>query len=158
MFKNTAAYVRTFTLVHVSVYWVVGSLFYQISGYEEALATMEVFQLYRPLESISMVLVVFFGQIGRGALLSLLLYPFFKVLIQTKRAWLLMFGLLLGLQVLGSPLFADGFISAEVATVGEFIESLVIGIPEIVVQTLVLSLLFVGLARRQAKTAGLQRT
>ncbi len=49
----------------------VGMLFYEISGYEEALATIEAFALWRDLESPVMVAVVFFGQIFQGTFLAL---------------------------------------------------------------------------------------
>ncbi len=92
-------YTLRFTLIHVIIYWVVGSLFYEISGYEEALATMEAFELWRPLESLGMVMAVFFGQIGRGAFLALILYAFYNTYMSRQNGWLLLFGLLLGLKV-----------------------------------------------------------
>lgn len=144
MNKKIMGYFGRFTLVHLLVYWIIGSLFYQISGYEEALATMEVFQHWRPLESIVMVCVVFFGQIARGALLALLIYPFYQVFMKKKHGWVLLFGLLFGLKVLGSPIFIHEFIisTSALGSITEFLQSLIIGIPEIMAQTLIFSLLF----------------
>lgn len=143
------SYVGRFTFLHVIIYWVVGSLFYQISGYEEALATMEIFELYRPLENFGMVAVVFFGQIFRGAILALLLYPFYDIYMRTERGWLLLFGLLFGLKVLVVVIFIP-------TALAELLD-LAIGIPEIITQTLVFSLLFFAWERRRnKKTAAVQ--
>lgn len=134
-------YVRRFTVVHVVTYWVVGSAFYQISGYEEALASMEIFQLWRPLESLSMVLVVFLGQFFRGPFLALLLYPFLSVYIQKKYGWLYLFVLMFGLTALGSPIFISELLVFE-TTLPRYLESLLVGIPEIFAQMLLFSILF----------------
>lgn len=134
-------YVLRFIFLHVVIYFIVGSLFYQISGYEEALATMEVFKLYRPLESLGMVAAVFFGQIIRGAILALLLYPFYDTYMKTGRGWLLLFGLLFGLKVLVVVIF--------IPTAFAEIKELLVGIPEITAQTLTFSLLFFAWERRR---------
>lgn len=138
-------YVLRFILLHVMIYWIVGSLFYQISGYEEALATMEIFELYRPLESFGMVTAVFFGQIIRGAILALLLYPFYDTYMKTDRGWLLLFGLLFGLKVLVVVIF--------IPTALIELKELLVGIPEITAQTLILSVLFFAWELRRSKKA-----
>ena len=95
-------YVGRYTLLHVLVYMVVGALFYEISGYEEALATMDEFVLWRPLENIVTPFVILFGQIMRGGILALFLYPFYHIYIKQQHGWLLLFGLLFGLKVLAA--------------------------------------------------------
>jgi len=153
MNRKLAGYTSRFILVHAVVYWIIGGLFYQISGYEEALDTMEVFELYRPLENIVMVAAVFFGQIIRGAVLALLVYPFHRVFIEKRHGWLLLFGLLFGLMVLGSPVFIREFLAsaAEIDTIAGFIESCKIGVPEIIAQTLVFSILFFAWERKRRR-------
>ena len=112
--KIIRGYASRYTLLHVLIYIIVGSLFYQISGYEEALATMEEFALWRPLENMIMPFVILFGQIIRGGILVLLLYPFYNTYMKKKHGWLLLFGLLFGLKVLTTiisvPETADLFI------------------------------------------------
>ena len=139
--EKLRGYTTRFLVVHLVTYWVVGSIFYQIAGYADALEEMEVFELWRPLENITAVLLVFFGQIFRGAFLGLLLAPFYGNYINKKNGWLLLFLLMVGLTALGSPLFLHEFILFE-GTFMEFLSDLVIGIPEIVTQMLVFSLIF----------------
>ena len=134
-------YIFRFTILHLLVYWLVGSLFYQISGYEEALAEMEIFTLYRPLENLIMVAAVFFGQIFRGALISQLVYPFYDSYTRHKKGWLLLFGLLCGLQVLTAIVFIPVSLTE--------IKELAFGVPEIVAQTLLFSLLFFAWEKRK---------
>ena len=139
--EKLKGYTTRFLVVHLITYWVIGSIFYQIAGYADALEEMEVFEMWRDLENISAVLLVFFGQIFRGAILALLLAPFYGNYINKKAGWLLLLLLMFGLTALGSPLFLPEFISFE-GTFMEFLNDMVIGIPEIVTQMLVFSLIF----------------
>ncbi len=140
--KWLRGYTFRYTLLHLIVYLVIGSLFYEISGYEEALATMEAFALWRDLQSIGMVAAVFFGQIFRGAILAVLYYPFYSTYIKKRHGWLLLFGLLFGLKVI--PIM---FIMPESLTV--MLQELAVGLPEIVAQSLVFALLFFAWERRR---------
>ena len=140
--KWPRGYILRFTLLHVVIYLVVGSIFYEISGYEEALATMEAFELWRPLESLGMVMVVFFGQIGRGAFLALMLFAFYAIYMARRNGWLLLFGLLFGLKV-----FPAIFTPFE--SLGEAIADAAVGLPEILAQTLVFSLVFYAWEKRR---------
>jgi hypothetical protein len=116
---------------------------------------MEIFELYRPLENMVMVLGVFFGQIARGPLLALLLFPFLAVWVGKRHGWLLLFGLLFGLTALGSPVFLHLAIveSVNAASFSQFIESWAIGLPEIFTQMLVFSLLLFLWERRRIRAA-----
>ncbi len=143
-------YIVRFGIVHLVSYWIIGSLFYQIAGYAEALQEMEVFELWRDLENIPAVLLVFFGQVFRGPVLALLLAPFYGSYINKKRGWLLLFLLMFGLTALGSPIFMSEFILFE-GTLVEDLKDLVIGIPEIVTQMLVFSLIFFWWQRKAAR-------
>lgn len=134
-------YTIRFTLLHLFSYWIVGGIFYQISGYQQALESMEIFVLWRPLENLPAVFLIFFGQIFRGLFLALLLYPFYQTYMQKNNGWALLYLLVAGLTILGSPIFLTEFISFE-GTLSEFLRSLAVGIPEIFSQMLVFSLLF----------------
>jgi hypothetical protein len=139
--KKLRSYTTRFLVVHLLTYWIVGSIFYEIAGYADALEEMEIFEMWRPLENVFTVLLVFLGQIFRGIMLALLLAPFYGSYIFKKRGWLLLFLLMFGLTALGSPSFLTEFILFE-GTFVEFLKDLVIGIPEIVTQMLVFSLIF----------------
>ncbi|REL37737.1 hypothetical protein DYD21_08115 [Rhodohalobacter sp. SW132] len=138
---NIRGYTYRFTLVHLITYWAIGVLFYQFAGYEEALESMEIFELWRPLETVSTVLLVLFGQLFRGTLLALLLYPFYQTYMRKKHGWLYLFLLLFGLTALGSPIFIPEFLVFE-GSLAEFFEGFLIGIPEIFSQMMVFSAMF----------------
>ena len=88
-------------------------------------------------------------------MLALLLAPFFGSYVYKKSGWLLLFLLIFGLTTLGSPLFLSEFILFE-GSFAEFLNDLIIGIPEIVTQMLVFSLLFFFWQRKSARTAASQ--
>lgn len=146
--KWLRGYTIRFTLFHVIIYLLVGSLFYEISGYEEALATMEAFALWRDLESIGMVAAVFFGQFLRGSILALLLYPFYDTYMSGKLGWLKLFGLLFGLKVIPAM-----FVVPESLMV--MLQEAAVGLPEIIAQTLVFAVIFYAWERRKKRKADL---
>lgn len=151
--KKLRGYSIRFTLVHLLTYWIAGMLFYQFAGYEEALDTMEIFELWRPLESITFFLLLFFGQILRGVILALLLYPFYHTYMRKRHGWLFLFLLIFGLTALGSPILIPEFLIIE-ETFSEFIQILIIGIPEIFSQMLVFSLIFFFWERKISTSVG----
>jgi len=142
--EGKKGYVFRFTLVHLVIYWLIGSIFYEISGYEEALATMETFELWRPLENLPMVAAVFFGQIFRGAIIGLLLYPFYHTYMNARHGWLLLFGLLFGLKVLPAILTVPESLSAMLVEAA-------VGLPEILAQTLIFALVFYAWENRRKR-------
>lgn len=139
--KLLKSYIFRFVILHLFTYWIVGGIFYQITNYQEVLESMEIFTLWRPLENLPTVLLIFFGQIFRGVFLALLLYPFFQNYIEKKRGWTLLYLLMVGLTILGSPIFLTEFVAFK-GSIAEFFQSLAVGIPEIFSQMLVFSLLF----------------
>lgn len=141
------------TLIYVAVYWVVGSVFYNLSGYQEALATMEELSMFRPLENIPAVLAVFLGQFVRGPLLLLFLWPLRSLWLIPGRRGMVLFVLLLGFTVLGGygvlPAMTSGLGQMSPA---DYLAGLAIGIPELLAQSLLFSWLFVRLeTRRRAR-------
>jgi len=144
--KWLRGYTIRFTLIHVIIYLIIGSLFYEISGYEEALTTMEAFALWRDLESIGMVAAVFFGQFFRGAILALLLYPFYDTYLTGKLGWLKLFGLLFGLKVIPAM-----FVVPESILV--MLQEAAVGLPEIIAQTFVFAVIFYAWERRRERKA-----
>lgn len=139
--KRVRGYTVRFILIHLITYVVIGGVFYQIAGYEDALESMEIFELWRPQDTMAAVFLVFFGQIFRAIWLALLLHPFYHTYIRRKHGWLLLFLLIFGLTALGSPLFLTEFISID-GPFAEFLQDLIVGIPEIAAQMLVFALVF----------------
>lgn len=146
-FKKEKGYYIRFTLIHLLVYLVVGSIFYQIAGYEEALTTMEEFALWRDLQTIGMVAAVFLGQIVRGAFIALVTAPFYDYYLSRSNGWLLLFSLLFGLKVF--------VVLIIIPSLPFEWGDLLIGVPEITVQTFLFSLLFYLWEKRRKKKIGL---
>ena len=142
-------YVIRFSVLHLLVYMIVGALFYEISGYEEALATMEEFTLWRDLENLVMPIVILVGQIFRGAILALFLSPFYPVYLKRNHGWALLFGLLFGLKALATVIT----VPETAAMFWTMLEESKTGLPEIIAQTLVFSLLFFAWERWKTKKA-----
>jgi hypothetical protein len=147
---NLKGYTIRFTIVHVLTYWVVGAVFYQISDYEEALASMEVFELWRSLDNPIIALLALFSQFVRGPILALLLYPFLHIYVNKNHGWFFLFSLLFGLTALGSPIFITGLLEFDVSLT-EYLGNLLIGVPEIVVQMLFFSILFYQWQKRRIR-------
>lgn len=145
--KLSRGYVGRFTLLHVLVYIIVGALFYEISGYEEALATMDEFALWRPLENIVMPFIILFGQIIRGGILALFLYPFYHIYMKRQHGWVLLFGLLFGLKVLAAAISVPETIDLFM----QGLQDMKVGLPEITAQTLLFAWLFYSWERRRIK-------
>ncbi|QGG48580.1 hypothetical protein [Heliorestis convoluta] len=146
MTKVLGSYIGRYTLVHVLIYGIAGMFFYQGTGYEEAMVPMDVIKQYGPLDNFLTAVVALLGQIARGALIALLLYPFYKVIVKKDHGWLLLFGLLFGLNVLGFQIFFVESIEyfTVVDSLPEVIETFRIEVPEIIVKSLLISVLFFG--------------
>ncbi|OEF97435.1 hypothetical protein [Desulfuribacillus alkaliarsenatis] len=146
-------FVKRFTLLHVLTYWIVGSIFYQIQDYDAALSTMEAFDLFRDLENMTMVIVVFLGQIIRGAMLAMLIYPFYQTFMSKRHGWLLIFSLMYGLTLIGTMLFIPATFDDVIAlNIAEFITLFKVGIPEVTVQMFVFSWLLFKWEQKKHKS------
>jgi len=133
-------YVGRFTLVHVITYVFCGIIFMKLMNYSNAFATSTTFSNYRPLNSPIVEASALF-QIFRGALFALLLYPFYNVIVESKRGWLMLFVVLFGFTLIGSVVPGAGSIEGFIYTKSTLSEHL-IGVPEVTVQMLVFSWLF----------------
>ena len=146
MNKKLLGYVGRFTLLHVVTYTVAGVIFMNLFNYAEVFQTSEVFAHFRSIESPIMQAVPFL-QIIRGIIFALILYPFYEVIVNHKRGWLILFGVLWGLTYLGSVEATLGSIEGMIYTKASLAEHLV-GMPEVTIQMLVFSWLFVKWEKR----------
>ena len=117
-----------------------------IMGYREHFNSSVVYSNFRSLDS-PIVRVAALIQILRGAFLALVLFPFYKVIVDSKRGWLKLFGVLWGLTLIGAVAATPGSIEGLIYTKTPLIEHL-IGLPEVTVQMLVFSWLFYKWERR----------
>jgi len=135
-------FIRRFTLMHVLTYLVFGLLFLLISNYFDYFETHDLFKDYmRTSDSLYVRLAVPI-QLVRGSLLALALYPFREVIIKSHLGWLKLFGVLWVLTGIGAVITGPGSIEGFIYTNFGFGNPLV-GLPEITIQMLVFSWLFV---------------
>mgnify|MGYP000084753845 CR=1 FL=1 len=149
MNKKLLGYIGRFTLLHVITYTVAGVIFMNLFNYAEVFQTSEVFAHFRSIESPIMQAVPFL-QIIRGAIFALILYPFYEVIVNHKRGWLILFSVLWGLTYLGSVEATLGSIEGMIYTKASLAEHLV-GTPEVTIQMLVFAWLFVKWEKRSLK-------
>jgi len=142
--KEITGYAMRFTVLYVVIYGLVGILFFFIQDYEAMLETGERFSQFRatdhPLVAFAIPIQIF-----RGALLALLIYPFYNMIMNAAKGWLLLFLLFFGLTVVSSPVFLPSVLS-------EPAESLIAGTPEAVVQILLFSWLMFKWEKRVRKS------
>src|SRR6056297_1630225 len=138
MKKKLLGYVGRFTLLHVITYTVA-----------EVFETSQVFAHFRSVDSPIMQAAPFL-QIIRGAFFAFILYPFYEVIVNHKRGWLVLFGVLWGLTYIGSVEATLGSIEGLIYTKVTLVEHFV-GTPEVTIQMLVFSWLFVKWEKRSIK-------
>ncbi len=93
-------------------------------------------------------------QVIRGLIFALVLFPFRAVILHTSWGWLKMWGLLLGLAILSTagpaPGSVEGFIYTTIPPLRQLI-----GLPEVILQTLALSATLTGWYRKPHKAWGI---
>lgn len=133
-------YFKRYTIVHVVVYLVVGLAFMNLLNYKENFMTDSYFSHFRPLDSPIVRAAILF-QILRGGMIALILYPFRDKIVNSKYGWLMLFSVLFGLTCLGAinatPGSIEGFIYTDLSLTAHLI-----GMPEIIIQSLGISTLF----------------
>lgn len=144
--KQLFGYVKRFTLTHVITYLVCGLIFMTFMGYEKEFTMNESFSHFRPLNSPIVQAAVLF-QLIRGGFFALILYPFRDKIIESRFGWLMLFGVIWGMTSIGAvnaaPGSIEGFIYTDVS-----LKTHLIGMPEVISQAFVFSLLFWWWERR----------
>jgi len=148
MAKGIRRYFIKFTILHVITYTLFGVLFYYLQNYELAFDTQEYFKLFRPMTD-PIVSMAPFIQLIRGGLLALFLYPLHNTFIEEKHGWLLLFLVLFGFTALVPGGMITDFI--KVFRTENSLSDFLVGVPEISVQMLVFSFVFVKWQRRGLK-------
>lgn len=86
-------------------------------------------------------------QVIRGLIFAVVLYPFRQVFLGDRRGWLKLWGLFLGLAILSITAPASGSVEGVIYTTLSPAEHF-LGLPEVVLQTLAISVLVVVWHRR----------
>lgn len=138
--SRISGYVGRFSLVHVITYVIAGLIFMKLQNYSSAFTSSHQFANFRSLDSPIVQASALF-QFLRGSFFALLLYPFYNTIVNSKRGWLILFGVLWGFTLIGSVSATPGSIEGLIYTNTSLSEHL-IGMPEVTIQMLAFSWLF----------------
>ncbi len=138
--KPIFGFVIRFTIIHFVTYVVFGLIFMTLLNYHVLYMLPEIAIFMRPTTSIWVLAGPLF-QLIRGPIMALAIYPFRKVILDNRRGWILLWGLFVALAILSPAGAAPCSIEGIVYSVLPLWFHL-IGLPEILLQTLALSFLF----------------
>ena len=137
------------TSCHIITYFFAGILAYGFLNYKDLFSSPPFSYFMRsPRDPIISLGPAF--QIIRGGIFTIALWPFRKIVLQTKYGWLKLWGLLLGLSILSTASPAPGSIEGFIYTTLPVAKQ-VIGYLELVPQTLLFSLMVYYWYQRQGK-------
>ncbi|MBN1242056.1 MAG: hypothetical protein JXA15_05030 [Spirochaetales bacterium] len=151
--SGVGRFVVSVTVWHVLTYFVFGFIASNVFGYRELFELPVIRDYYRPFGSVANLLGPAV-QVLRGLVFALVLLPFRKTLAESKLGWLWLWGLFVGLGILGTPSAAPSSVEGVVySKLPLWFHA--IGLPEIGLQTLSFSVLVhAGLTGRRLGGAG----
>ncbi|WP_169581836.1 MULTISPECIES: hypothetical protein [Microbacterium] len=141
---EVVSFLTRVTLAHVVTYFAVGLIAATVLDYESLLAQPIVRDFMRPFGSVA-VIVGPLLQVLRGIVIAAVLLPFRSVLAQ-RLGWLWLWLLFVGIGIISTPAAAPSSLEGAVYSQLPWWYHLV-GMPEILVQTLVFSILTGLIAR-----------
>ena len=137
--KKFGTFFWRITSAHVITYFLMGLLASQILNYHELFETPPFSHFMKPMSSKAIAAGPAL-QLIRGLIFSIALWAFRDVFLNTKRGWLKLWGLLVGLSILSTTAAGPGSVEGFIYTTIP-IEKQVIGYLEVLPQTLLFSLL-----------------
>jgi hypothetical protein len=147
--KSLPRFVWKTTVVHAVTYFLVGLLAFTLLDYTTAWSDPAVDMLLRPTDHPLVAAGPLF-QFIRGPLFALVLYPFYDVLFGKKRGWLYMWGLFVIFAGINPIDAGAGSIEGVLYTTLPTWFHL-IGIPEVLIQTLLFSVVLYAWVNRPDK-------
>jgi len=136
---NFGTFAWRITAAHMITYFIAGIIAYNLFNYEEAFQSGDLAVLMKPMDS-PWVMAGSLLQVFRGLLFSLVLWSFKSVFLEGKWGWLKLWGLFVGLAILGttgpSPGSFEGIIYTNFHPVDQ-----ILGLHETLFQTLIFSLM-----------------
>lgn len=145
-------YLGRFTLVYVAAYLVAGVTFFVLMDYGTVIPESGVFALWRPLDHPFVQFAVLF-QLGRGAMLGLLVLSLYSWMFSWDRGWLGLFAVLWGGTWLGAPPTVRNLVT-DLLSPGPLADML-FGTTELTVQMLAFAVVFWTWQRRVLDRPGL---
>ena len=141
------------TCCHVVTYFVAGVLAFTLLDYKNLFLSEGLSELMRPTSS-RWVAAGPALQVVRGVIFALALYPFRRIILQEAGGWLKLWVLLVGLAILSTAGPAPGSVEGMIYTKIPITTQL-IGLPEVVLQTLAFSALLVAWHRKPHRAWGI---
>ncbi|MGQ9780521.1 MAG: hypothetical protein ACUVRM_11740 [Bacillota bacterium] len=137
-------------VVHTVTYFIFGLIMSNLFDYGRIFQHEIIRDFMRPIHS-SFVFIGPFVQPIRGFLFALALWPLRDVIIGRKRGWLILWGLFVALGILGPPAAAPSSLEGLLYSRLPLWYHL-IGLPEILLQTLTFSLILVWWEKRPSRS------
>lgn len=134
-------------LVHTVTYFVFGLIMSNLFDYGRLFQQEVIRDFMRPIDSSSALLGPLVQPI-RGLLLALGLWPIRRTIVENKRGWLILWGLFVIFGILGTPAAAPSSLEGVIYSKLPLWYHL-IGLPEILLQTLTFSFILVWWERRR---------
>jgi len=134
-------------LVQTITYFIFGLIMSNLFNYERLFQQEIIRDFMRPIDSP----YVFFGpliQPIRGLLFAIGLWPIRNTILESKRGWLILWGIFVVFGILGTPAAAPSSLEGVIYSKLPFWYHL-IGLPEIVLQTLAFSLILIWWEKRR---------
>ncbi len=146
-FKEFLGFVGKAAVVQTITYFVFGLVMSNLFGYGRLFQQEIIRDFMRPVDSP----YVFFGpliQPIRGLLFAIGLWPIRKTILESRRGWLILWGIFIIFGILGTPAAAPSSLEGIIYSRLPLWYHL-IGLPEIVLQTLAFSLILVWWEKRR---------
>ena len=137
------------TAVHVITYSVTGWIAMTVINYREFFASGHLYPLMRSLDS-PWIAAGPGLQVIRGLIFAAVLWPFSSLFLFDKKGWVKLWGLFLGLAIFSTAGPTIGSVEGLIYTKIPFMVQIMF-LPEIVIQTLLLSILLIFWYRKPAK-------
>ncbi len=137
-YKQWLKFFWRITSCHIVSYFLMGLLALLFLNYADRFTSGSLALFMRPTDSPWVALGPLL-QIVRGLIFSIVLWPIKEIIVEKSKGWLILWGLFLGLAILGTSGPTPGSVEGVIYTTVSLKEHL-FGLPEVVLQTLILSL------------------
>ncbi len=148
--KSFIRFAARVVLVHTATYFIFGLIMANLIDYQEIYKMKPISEFMRPFGSPWVVAGPFLQPL-RGLLLAISLWPFRQLIIAKKNGWLLIWGLFVVFGILSPPAAAPCSIEGVIYSKLPLWYHL-LGLPEIMLQTLAFSLILFGWERKKDLT------
>jgi hypothetical protein len=147
---SRASFAWRVTATHMITYMAMGMVFSSVFHYEELYRTGHLANFMKDFSSPWIPAGPSF-QFIRGLLFALVLWPFRTMLFDRPKGWLLLWGLMVGLAILGtagpSPGSLEGFFYTQLS-----LREHLTGLPEVLAQTLLFSIILYRWVNKPTKS------